>query len=56
MDVFYLNNPAYVEDVTLKVWATKTQTITFQDAPPRDFLLETGGGLLLENGANLLLE
>lgn len=27
VDVFYSNNPVYVEDVTLKVWLTKTQTL-----------------------------
>ncbi len=28
IDVYYANSPSYVEDVTLKVWATKTQSIT----------------------------
>jgi len=28
VDVHYSNSPAYVEDVTLKLWATKTQTLT----------------------------
>lgn len=27
-DIHYANSPAYVEDVTLKTWATKTQTVT----------------------------
>lgn len=28
VDIYYSNSPAYVEDVTIKIWATKTQTIT----------------------------
>ena len=28
IDVHYANSPVYVEDVTIKVWATKTQTLT----------------------------
>ena len=28
MEVWYLNNPTYVEDVTLKLWATKEQALT----------------------------
>ena len=28
VDVAYSNSPSYIEDVTLKVWATKTQLIT----------------------------
>ena len=28
VDVHYANSPVYVEDVTIKVWATKTQTLT----------------------------
>lgn len=29
VDVHYPNSPAYVEDVTIKVWATKSQPLTF---------------------------
>ncbi len=28
VDVAYANSPVYVEDVTLKIWATKTQSLT----------------------------
>lgn len=28
VDVHYSNSPAYVEDVTIKIWATKTQSLT----------------------------
>lgn len=31
VDVHYSNSPAYVEDVTLKLWATATQSLTFSD-------------------------
>ena len=29
VDIHYSNSPAYVEDVTLKIWASKLQTIAF---------------------------
>jgi hypothetical protein len=28
VDIYYVNSPTYVEDVTMKIWATKTQTLT----------------------------
>lgn len=57
LDVHYSNpGAANIEDVTTKIWATKTQTLIFEEAPPSDLLLETGDSLLLETGDKLLLE
>jgi hypothetical protein len=57
IDVHYSNpGAANVEDVTLKVWATKTQVLHYEEVPPSDLLLETGDSLLLENGDKVLLE